>query len=90
MYQQSTTLPTPPAKKQEPTTDDYVYFKVDKKMIKTKMAAVLYIESIKDYVKVRTDEKEIITQQKISYLEESLPASSSFGSIGHSLLTLTK
>jgi DNA-binding LytR/AlgR family response regulator len=42
-------------------------------MIKTKMAAALYIESIKDYVKVRTDEKEIITQQKISYLEESLP-----------------
>jgi DNA-binding LytR/AlgR family response regulator len=39
------------------------------------MAAVLYIESIKDYVKVRTDEKEIITQQKISYLEESLPRS---------------
>jgi len=74
MHQQSTTLPTPPAKKQEPTPDDYVYFKVDKKMIKTKMAAVLYIESIKDYVKVRTDEKEIITQQKISYLEESLPS----------------
>ena len=74
MHQQSTTLPTPPAKKPEPTPDDYVYFKVDKKMIKTKMAAVLYIESIKDYVKVRTDEKEIITQQKISYLEESLPS----------------
>ena len=37
------------------------------------MADILYIESIKDYVKVRTNEKEIITQQKISYLEESLP-----------------
>jgi DNA-binding LytR/AlgR family response regulator len=35
---------------------------------------VLYIESVKDYVKVRTDEKEIVTQQKISYLEESLPS----------------
>jgi DNA-binding LytR/AlgR family response regulator len=53
--------------------DNYVYFKVDKKMIKTKMADVLYIESIKDYVKVKTGEREIITQQKISYLEESLP-----------------
>jgi DNA-binding LytR/AlgR family response regulator len=37
------------------------------------MSEILYIESIKDYVKVRTAEKEIITQQKISYLEESLP-----------------
>jgi DNA-binding LytR/AlgR family response regulator len=53
--------------------DNYVYFKVDKKMIKTKMADVLYIESIKDYVKVKTPEREIVTQQKISYLEESLP-----------------
>ena len=72
MHQQATATPSP-QKKPDVSTDDYVYFKVDKKMIKTKMAAVLYIESIKDYVKVRTDEKEIITQQKISYLEESLP-----------------
>lgn len=64
---------TTPAPKQETVTDNYVYFKVDKKMIKTKMADVLYIESIKDYVKVKTQEKEIVTQQKISYLEESLP-----------------
>ncbi len=56
-----------------PPADDFVYFKVDKKMIKTKMNEILYIESIKDYVKVRTLDKEIVTQQKISYLEESLP-----------------
>ncbi len=53
--------------------DNYVYFKVDKKMIKVRMSEILYIESIKDYVKVKTAEKEIVTQQKISYLEESLP-----------------
>ena len=59
--------------KPEAASDNYVYFKVDKKMIKTRMADVLFIESIKDYVKVKTLEKEIVTQQKISYLEESLP-----------------
>jgi DNA-binding LytR/AlgR family response regulator len=53
--------------------DSFIYFKVDKKMVKTKIVDILYIESIKDYVKVRTGEKEIITQQKISYLDESLP-----------------
>jgi DNA-binding LytR/AlgR family response regulator len=58
--------------KTEPS-DDFVYFKVDKKMVKTRMADILYIESVKDYVKVRTADKEIVTQQKISYLEESLP-----------------
>lgn len=64
--------PSPLPVRQEP--DDYVYFKVEKKMIKTNMQDILYIESIKDYVKVRTPEKEIVTQQKISYLEASLPS----------------
>lgn len=72
MYQ-STSSPEAVVPKAESASDDYVFFKVDKKMVKTKMADVLYIESIKDYVKVRTEEKEIVTQQKISYLEESLP-----------------
>lgn len=72
VMQQPSSPPQQP-QKSETIADDYVYFKVDKKMVKTKMTDVLYIESIKDYVKVRTDEKEIITQQKISYLEESLP-----------------
>ncbi len=56
-----------------PGQESFIYFKVDKKMVKTKIADILYIESIKDYVKVRTADKEIITQQKISYLDESLP-----------------
>ena len=64
---ESTSVPTPSAQ------DSFIYFKVDKKMVKTKIADILYIESIKDYVKVRTADKEIITQQKISYLDESLP-----------------
>jgi len=64
---ETTMLPTPVAQ------DSFIYFKVDKKMVKTRIADILYIESIKDYVKVRTTEKEIITQQKISYLDESLP-----------------
>ena len=67
-----TPQPQPP-KTQDAAADNYVFFKVDKKMVKTRMNDILYIESVKDYVKVRTTEKEIITQQKISYLEESLP-----------------
>ena len=53
--------------------DQPLFFKVDKKMVKVNMNDILYIESIKDYVKVKTKDKEIITQQKIGYLEESLP-----------------
>lgn len=62
------------SKPETASADSFVYFKVDKKMIKTRMTDILFIESIKDYVKVKTADKEIITQQKISYLEESLPS----------------
>lgn len=72
LHQQPTAQATPAPPKADPN-ENYVYFKVDKKMIKVRMSEILFIESIKDYVKVKTGEKEIVTQQKISYLEESLP-----------------
>lgn len=55
------------------STDQPLFFKVDKKMVKIPVNEILYIESVKDYVKVKTHDKEIVTQQKIGYLEESLP-----------------
>jgi Response regulator of the LytR/AlgR family len=53
--------------------EEFLYFKVDKKMVKCRIDDILIIESCKDYVKVKTADKEITTQQKISYLEENLP-----------------
>ena len=53
--------------------DAYIYLKADKKMVKVMMDDILYIESLKDYVRVKTRQKEVITHQKISYLEEKLP-----------------
>jgi len=52
--------------------DPFIYFKVDKKMVKVRLSEILYIESIKDYVKVATENKEIVTHQKISYMELKL------------------
>lgn len=60
-----------------PTEPDYkdafIYLKADKKMVKVMLADILYIESLKDYIRVKTDTKEIISYQKISFLEEKLP-----------------
>ncbi|WEK20886.1 MAG: LytTR family DNA-binding domain-containing protein [Candidatus Pedobacter colombiensis] len=55
------------------TTDPFIYLKADKKMVKVLLKDIIYIESLKDYVRVKTPEKEVITYQKISYLEEKLP-----------------
>lgn len=56
-----------------PNEEPFIYLKSDKKMVKVFLKDILYIESLKDYVKVKTFEKDIITYQKISYLEEKLP-----------------
>ncbi|HEY4650623.1 MAG TPA: LytTR family DNA-binding domain-containing protein [Pontibacter sp.] len=52
----------------------FIYLKADKKMVKVMLADILYIESLKDYIRVKTETKEIISYQKISFLEEKLPA----------------
>ncbi|MCJ8167216.1 LytTR family DNA-binding domain-containing protein [Pontibacter sp. E15-1] len=52
----------------------FIYLKSDKKMVKVLLADILYIESLKDYIRVKTETKEIISYQKISFLEEKLPA----------------
>ncbi|MCP2043597.1 LytTR family DNA-binding domain-containing protein [Pontibacter sp. HSC-36F09] len=66
---------SPPATNQsEPDYKDaFIYLKADKKMVKVMLADILYIESLKDYIRVKTDTKEIISYQKISFLEEKLP-----------------
>ena len=53
--------------------DAYIYLREDRKMMKVYLKDILYIESLRDYVKVKTVDKQIVTYQKISYLEQKLP-----------------
>lgn len=53
--------------------EPFVYFRADRKMIKVLLGDILYIESMKDYVKVYTAGGVIVTRQSISQLEEMLP-----------------
>ncbi len=52
---------------------DFMYLKVDRKMVKVDVAEVLWIESYGDYVKVALPDKVLVSKQKISILEELLP-----------------
>lgn len=51
----------------------YMFLKADRKMVKVYLKDILYIESLKDYVRIKLPQKEIISLQKISYLEQKLP-----------------
>jgi two-component system, LytTR family, response regulator len=53
--------------------DPFVYFRADRKMMKVMLSDILYIESMKDYVKVVTGSETIITKQSISSVEAMLP-----------------
>ena len=55
--------------------EGFAYFRSDRKMIKVKYDDILFIESMKDYVKVmRTMDKPLLVKQSISSLENMLPA----------------
>jgi DNA-binding LytR/AlgR family response regulator len=59
--------------KQNNRDDAFISFRVDRKNIKVALDDILYVESLKDYVKVVTKTKNIITKQSIASLEEVLP-----------------
>ncbi|MEA2107259.1 MAG: LytTR family DNA-binding domain-containing protein [Bacteroidota bacterium] len=52
-----------------------LYLKENKKMVKVYLKNILYLESIKDYVKVVTVCKTVVTKQPLSYFESILSAS---------------
>jgi DNA-binding LytR/AlgR family response regulator len=52
---------------------EYQYFKVDKEMVKLFLDDILWIESLKDYVRVHTTMGPLVSYLRISYLEEKLP-----------------
>jgi DNA-binding LytR/AlgR family response regulator len=69
-------LPDFSLKSSQPNTiaDTFIYLRVDRKNIKVNFDDILFIESLKDYIKVVTKDKSIITKQAIYSIEENLPA----------------
>lgn len=53
----------------------FIYLKVDKMMEKVVLDDILFIESLKNYVKVVTRNKQLVTYQTLSQMEEILPSS---------------
>jgi len=58
---------------EEKKTESFVYFRADRKMIKVMLQDILYVESMKDYVKIITSNSTIISRQSISSVEAMLP-----------------
>ncbi len=61
-----------PSQKTE-NENEFIFLRADRKNIKVNLKDILFIESLKDYIKVVTKEKAIVTKQSIFSLEENLP-----------------
>jgi DNA-binding LytR/AlgR family response regulator len=59
-----------PKKETEPA---FLFLRADRKNLKIQLHEILYIESLKDYVKVVTKDRSIVSKQSISAIEENLP-----------------
>jgi DNA-binding LytR/AlgR family response regulator len=59
--------PVPPA--EEP----FIFVKEDRKLVKVSLRDILFLESLRDYVRITTAFRQITTRQTIAYYEELLP-----------------
>jgi DNA-binding LytR/AlgR family response regulator len=51
----------------------YLFVKVNREQVKVHFKNILYIESLKDYIKIVTKEKSYITYERLTNMEEKLP-----------------
>ncbi|MBL4675295.1 MAG: response regulator transcription factor [Mucilaginibacter sp.] len=65
-----------PATAAQPVGKNYIYLKVEYQLVKVDTSHILYIEGLKDYVKVFLDNetKPILTLTSLKNLEEKLPS----------------
>lgn len=68
--------------------DSFLYFRADRKMVRVILKDILYIESLKDYVKIITPDGQVITKTSMAAIEAMLPVAG-FLRIHRSFITAT-
>ncbi len=59
--------------KEVSVSPNYLFVRADYKLVKIDLANILYIEGLKDYVKIYLGDKPVLTQMSMKALEEKLP-----------------
>lgn len=62
-------------KEEDSSNESFIFLKVDKKLIKIKFEDILYVESLKDYIKVFTTSGNYLVHKSLTSITEELPDS---------------
>ena len=60
-------------REEDTSNESFIFLKVDKKLVKIKFDAILYIESLKDYIKVFTTIENYLVHKSLTSITEELP-----------------
>ena len=61
-------------KEADPFQDDHIFIRSNSKFFRVNFSEILYIQGMKDYLKIYTPDYALITHQTMNDLEKSLPA----------------
>lgn len=70
------TLKNHPIENKSFTNNNFIFVRVDRKMLKIDFDSILYIESLSDYIKIHTKNKTIVTRETITNIQTKLPTTS--------------
>jgi len=56
------------------TSEEFLFVKADGKMVKVRFDEVLFVEGMKDYVKIQMTDQRLIVHQTMKNMERALPA----------------
>jgi DNA-binding LytR/AlgR family response regulator len=62
-------------KEQARSSQDHIFIKSNNKFFKVNFSEIVYIEGMKDYLKIHTSEYTLVTHQTMNEMEKLLPAS---------------
>ena len=76
VLQLNLSLPVPPlpVDNHPEQSNSFLYFRADRMMVKVFFRDILFVEALKDYIKIVTASRTIVTKYVLSTLEEMLPA----------------
>ena len=65
---------TQAAVEKDPIPSDHIFVRCNNKYFKVNFSEIIFVQSMRDYLKINTGDYKLITHQTMAYFEKTLPA----------------